>query len=224
MVPFTGFALGVALLLLAAQRRRAAWREAIRWWPLIVPAWAVIAMYAVVHLEQRHTGAFAALFWLPALSAAAAGAFRSPRLRTAGTALALSGSVLMLGAGGLRDARNLAKGIIDPPVIRNEHWIVAEHLLNAGVGPGARLAYLGEPQESFGAYYARLSGSQLVGEIVGSEAYWRAPPAERRRLLGLVRDAGATVVLSRHAGSAEGAGDGWRPVPQTRYYIKRLEP
>lgn len=219
IVPFLGLLAGSLMLARAGPGVREARAALLRWWPLLVTAVAVVAMYSAVHLEQRHTGAFAALFWLPVLAAVGGRGLRRPRLRTAGVLTALAGTVLMLGAGVVRDLRN----VVDRPEQRDEQWRVAAGLEATGAGPGARLVFVGDDQESSFAYFVRLSGSQLVADIVGPADFWHDTPAERERLLALiVRETHADAVVTPHAPPA-GAEAGWRPIPQTRFYVRRLD-
>jgi hypothetical protein len=228
-----GGVVGILLLLLAARPpprwRSGEWSEAFRVWCLAFVAVAGLAMYALVYVEGRYVGGFLVL-----LAGNAVARVRLPDTGLSRRLLAVGGGGLVLflalemAAFNVAGLSRLAPGAI--PVLQSEKGAagrpagsppaVAEALLEAGIRPGDRIAYVGY---AFGAYFARLARVRVVAEVPEHQAskFWALDPPRREAALERLAETGAAAIVAERPPN-QGPAPGWNRLGQTDYYVRPL--
>jgi hypothetical protein len=236
---------GLLVLLVLGARGRRTLRDVGAFRVLLVPALAMLAMYAVVHVEARYVAPPLALLLLVVVAS----------VRLPPTRLRLASGVAIAAA---------ALGVW--PLVRDQAWSaltqwrtrsdddaaratpaqVAAALGAAGVRRGDRLAYVGS---STNFYWARLAGARVVAEVRqftaptsevwyisaahaarvqrmtarDVDAFWAATPERRDAVLRAFARAGARHVVT-NAMPPGAPAEGWRPLPGTRFHVRALAP
>jgi hypothetical protein len=202
---------------------KGAWpKELARLWPVWLPAAGTLLVYALVHVESRFLGAAIIVLWCCLFAAIRLPASDwSPRLSASSLVAASVAIGISMGAGLAREVSALTA----PPVHRE--WQIAQELKRLGVNPGDTVALLdheGHPK-AIDYYWAHLGQVRIVAEIPsgGVEAFWTAEPAERLRLLGLLRQTGAAALIAGTPPPVSQAA-AWRALGSTGYYAILLAP
>ncbi|HVX40969.1 MAG TPA: hypothetical protein VHB25_15470 [Gemmatimonadaceae bacterium] len=104
----------------------------------------------------------------------------------------------------------------------NVSWSVARALADRGIGPGTRIALIGEHAQ---AYWARTARLNIVASVPGPivQRFWNLPAIERERLLNEFAAAGAQVAIASEPPAGGVPDSSWTPVPY-RGWIRRLAP
>jgi hypothetical protein len=194
-------------------RLRAATAALARYAPVLLPALAAVGIYLLVgQVEGRLIGPFLVLLLAGALAAARAPGWAAPRV--AGAALALAGLALAYNV--CYDARNAARSLAagEGPAAHPAAQ-VADYLQRRGLPAGHGVGCVGY---TFDAYWARLGGYRVVGEVPLWESgkFWGADRSTQGRVLAALRRAGARAVV---AGPLSDAPRGWARVPGTTYFV-----
>jgi hypothetical protein len=188
--------------------------QVCRQYLLLGPALAAVAMYLLVgHVEGRLIGPFLLLLGAGLLAAMR---LAPPRLDAAcrlgkallgGVAVLLAINVAFDGFNAVQSWRR-GEGSAAHPA-----WQLAHHLREHGFREGDCMAFIGY---TYDAYWARLGGYRIVGEVPEGEAprFWGMPDPVRREVLARLAQTGARAVVAENA-----AGDGWEKVSGTSYSV-----
>jgi hypothetical protein len=201
---------------------------------VLIPAITAFAMFSLVHFELRFVTAFITLLWLALFAAIPWPASRRDYTALKGL-IAAALAVLITTSGNL--------GVI--PALNRElflkersfpQWTMAQYLHRIGIRRGDEVAVIGY---SFGAFWARLSGTRIVAEMPacvgeasittcaegqpdGTSAFLAADPATRNRILAAFAQTGARAVVIMLPIPAFLSG--WQRVPKTDCYVYLLRP
>src|SRR5207247_10530439 len=101
----------------------------------------------------------------------------------------------------------------------NEQWQVAEGLHQMGVGPGDKVAVIGD---SFRAYWAHLLALHVVAEIRPEDAntFWAADPAKQKVAIDTLARTGARAIVTENPPLR--ADPTWQKIGSTDYYAYLL--
>ena len=188
-------------------------------WPMLLPALAALAMYALVLVHPRYVGTFVAVAWT--------GLFAGLRLPSGieskkiiiPATLAL---VIAMGAPLTRAAvHSLTNGIRHRP---HPQWQVAQALHQMGVAPGDKVARVGG---TFGADWARLLRARVVAEVPRTSApeFWTAAPSVQEQVLKVLRQTGARIVVAQQIPPLEEfvPAPGWTRIGKSDFYLFQLQ-
>jgi hypothetical protein len=215
----------VAMIAFAGRRAPLAAAGILRFWFLLAPALAYIAVYCLVFLDRRYVAGALALVWL-CLAAGAAGAPARVWNRATvtwsllfcGVFLAAKVTPAVAAATG-----DLARGRESE---WNVHWMLAEYFRTLGIGPGDRIAYIGQGLD---AEWARLTGARVVAEVpvrwirnddlsrvvqpdkTEVDSFWRSDNRRREEVYAAFRQAGASIAVADEIPSGIDPG-GWHPI------------
>jgi hypothetical protein len=226
-VPFTGFlyygpdVLIVCYLILffMSQRARLVFRDFLERKVILLPAIVGLAMYAVLWINPRYLAVYFVLLWV--------GVFSSLRLPDTKESRRLSASVccaaflvmfmtiaVPLTFDFYSNIRGLMEGKSD-----FVHAQVAEGLKKIGIGPGTKIATIGNAFNDY-AFSARLGRLKIVSEIdvFGADRFWHADTSVRSQVYRKFAETGAKVVLSKDIPPLILA-DGWEKIDSTNYYV-----
>jgi hypothetical protein len=218
------FGVGAAVLLLLVLLARGgscvAGASGSRQWAyhLVLPALVALGLYLMVHVQPRYVAPFLVLLALAVLVGLR---FPSPsseanahRLRLL---LAFAWIPVVVGA--------VVFGVRALPVAwhgegpsTHPDWAVAQALARRGVGPGRRVAVLGD---GFECGWARLGRLQIVAQLEARDVplYEEASSAAKQAVESAFRRAGAVAVV---APAAPELGAGWDPVDGTDFRLLLL--
>jgi hypothetical protein len=183
--------------------------------PLLLPALAAFALYALVHVQGRYLAPFLTLLFLGLLV----------RLRFRLRLVAQSAHYLPflivltwapVAALALESGMGSAAGEGEAA---HRDAAVAEELARQGVLPGSRVAVLGD---AFECGWARPGRLRIVAQVERQDAprYWTADARHRQAVLDAFRRAGAVAVVAPDA-PADGGGVA---VPRTTVRVFPLPP
>lgn len=219
------FVAGFVLVAMVGMRvRQTSWALA-RLLPLLIPAVAMLAMYALVYVEERYVAA-AFVMLVAALAASCRLRAGSPSLTRLTTAIAVLTVVPALRQLSrridvdLHDAYYVATGIARAP---NQQAELSAALLESGVTRGASIALIGSGAR---AYWARLAGYRIVAEIPDREVntFWTAPAERQQAVLQVLaaRSHARFVITDEPRAGVETAG--WIPVGVAGKLMRPLPP
>jgi lysylphosphatidylglycerol synthetase-like protein (DUF2156 family) len=173
----------------------------------------MLAMYALVLVEQRYVSPFVVVLLLWIFSSArvsmnGAEALKKPTILAVILALALA-----IAWPATRDLKDV---IVNRPY---EPWQVAVGLHEMGISPGTQVGSIGL---GVGNYWAHLAGLRIVAEIPEKEqtSFLAADLAKKREVLSKFSELGAKAVVTKNAAVAHSM-NGWQEVGQTHYYVWR---
>jgi hypothetical protein len=193
----TGFLTAVLLLIfLLSDRTGESWKRLMGFWPILVPAVAVVLIYAMVaiDLQRRYLSGETVVLWGAVVTSTgiAREEGRTKVLRAA--CLALGGMVVCTALWTLRTGHV-------SNVQSAEQVAVAERLRSMGMKPGDHVALIGNGfhEES----WARLERVKIVAEVPeelqpgdSAAAFWSSGPQDEQRVLDLLKTTGATAVIA----------------------------
>jgi 4-amino-4-deoxy-L-arabinose transferase-like glycosyltransferase len=236
--------LGAAVLLVIGWRR-AVLQDIARYWVLLVPGLAGLAMYSIVTRfhDPRYIGPFLVILWLALIGGTR---FRPDRWRTrAGTVIAVAVVVAQIGfvlpgADTLYPpasvARTAAAMLVDAVKGRDRtadgSAQVAGALREAGIRPGDTVAVIGD---GFEQYWARLARVRIIAEVPsvrngpddGDERdFWKSGEPARAKAMAALRKTGAKIVVTTVTTRKRAeylSALGWRPMGASNLYLYRLQ-
>jgi hypothetical protein len=191
--------------LAAALATRPSWRDALAMrpaWILVVPALAAIAMYGLVLVQTRYIAPFVLVLILGLVPPWA----MDDLSRRLGTGFAVGAlAALPLVVHQVKVDTTFWRGSADVRAT-----LVAA-LAARGVGPGARLGYIGEAYE---AYWARPGRMRFVTLIPRGEAprFWQLGEAGRASVIDRMMRARTDAIIAE-APSPGVSTAGWEPLP-----------
>jgi hypothetical protein len=191
----TGFLTAVLLLLfLLSDQVPDAWRRLMGFWPVLVPAFAVLLMYAMVVLDPRYYSGVSAVAWgAVAVSASIASEeWRTKVLRAA--CLAMSGMVVCTSLWTMSKSHITNKRAA-------VQVAVAERLRSMGMKPGDHVALIGNGFSEVS--WARLERVKIVAAVPdnspsddSASSFWNYGPQREQTVLDLLKATGATAVIA----------------------------
>ena len=219
----------VWILFWASGRRSSLLRDVARFWFLLLPTLAALAIYAMVHIEPRYIAPFVSTLVLVLLLAPRMPAGDlSRRLITAVAGLLIFMFFVPIGSPSLH-AKELVRDLAgrsrpDP----NAPAAVAEDMERLGLRPGDKIAAL-----QWAIYdtstWARLARAQIVGEVyywptrpesLGND-FWKADPQSQQAVIHAFSATGARFIISRFSPPG-GQAAGWEHVGASDYYAYPL--
>jgi hypothetical protein len=198
-----GFLLvGAAAALLSGPVSRRAFRDARPAPLLVVPALAALAMYALVLVQSRYVAPFALVLFVGLVPPwATDDVSRRVRIGLAAGAVAALALVAQQVRADAPYWRGTARARAD----------VVAALSARGIGPGARLGFIGEAYESLWARTARVRFVSLVPSAEAGE-FWKLDAAGRSAVLAHMQQHGAEAIVAE--APAPGVSiDGWERLP-----------
>jgi hypothetical protein len=215
------FGVGTATLLLLGLVARLSFRGPARArsrglmaaYHLIVPSAAAIGLYFLVHVQGRYLAPFLvllALGFLVGFRFAPSPHWQQRRVLRLLTILVWAPVLAMIVVFGLRAAWQILQG--EGPQA-NQQWAVADYLEQHGIGPGGKVAVLGD---AFECGWARLGRLRIVAQMEDVAGYRAADYRTRHALYSKFRSTGAMAVI---APEARELGEDWVPIPGTAFHM-----
>ena len=184
-------------------------------WPVLLPALAALAMFALVYVEPRYVGGFVLIVWVTLLSAV-----RLPATTLARSLLRVITAVVVIAATVVLLSHAVAE-LRNPAASRNTQWEVAKAIHEEfGLAEHTRVACLGY---CFNAYWARLGRFRIVAEIpsLGANEFWSASPERQERALDALASTGSRLVVAQTLPRFTST-EGWHRIGDTGYYARSL--
>jgi 4-amino-4-deoxy-L-arabinose transferase-like glycosyltransferase len=219
----------VWILFWASGRRSLLLRDIARFWFLLLPSVAALAIYAMVHFEPRYLAPFlSTLLLVLLLSPRMAAGDLSRRLVTAVAGLLIFMFFVPIGSPSLHVkefVRDVAGRSHPDP---NAPAAVAEAMAHLGLRPGDRIAAL-QWAICDTSTWARLARVQIAGEVyfwptrpesLGND-FWKADPQSQQAVIRAFSTTGARFIISRFPPPG-GQATGWERVGASDYYAYAL--
>jgi len=211
---------GLLILLMVSDGGR--FRRVCRAWPLLIPAVAAIAMFVMVHIEGRFVAEWLVIVWGAIVSAISlrdsTASYRWIRAVVVATALMTTGIVSL-------NTLRVAAGIDRAAGRSPGDALLAQDLAHLGIGPGMKVAYIGD---GTGAYWAHLGQLTIVAEVPGGSAsdsdhpaadFWAATPELQALVIQVLAGTGARALI---ANPPSVPSRDWQRIGETRYYFYPL--
>jgi len=191
-------------------------------WALLIPAFAALGLYSLVHASNRLVATFAAILYL--------GLFSGLRLvHSAGSEKLIQCVVFMMMAtigGMLMAGEKPALASVANDLMNREgsqmfeQWKLAESLNLMGVRPGDRIAVIGD---GFDAYYARLAGLQVAAEIPRGEAgkFWESDANTQTKILDMLARNGIKCIVTERVPAMTPTND-WKRLGETMWHARLI--
>jgi hypothetical protein len=208
-----GAALIVPMLLLAWYTARASLRHFTASWFCTLPAAAIFGMYLLVHLVQRFVLGFSLVLW----AAAWASICVLPGMQLLARRAMLVGIVVF----SAYTLPGLLHFVIAPTSESTDHDVaIAESLSHYGINAGDAVASIGNGQEAYWAYLARVP---VVAEVwsIDSARFWAAPSERQQVALRSMANSGAKAVVWRRD-SDQMCPAQWQALPENSGCIATL--
>jgi len=219
-----GLIVGLLILYVFGQRRQVRVADILRQWGLVIPAFAALGMYALVHVQSRYIGAFVVLLWADLLANV-----RLPDLPTSNKLMNLVSVTMILimliniaafnfeGFNALISNAFRTQSVSQQALPPSWPGEVAEELHRLGIQPGGRVAIIGY---GFDAFWARLARVQIVAEMLEwqAEAFWLGDSTVRSQVIEAFAHTGAKAIVAEHV-PAYASLAGWHRIGDTDYYI-----
>jgi hypothetical protein len=213
---------GFLILLAAGGKGWSCLRDIREQWPLLLPALAVLTMYALVHTEPRYWAGFIVLLWLGMASAVRVGESAASRRLVASVTTVMAMCVLLIvGVDTMPKASVLVNDLFRATP-RHTHWRTAESLRQAGLRPGDKVGLIGGGTPRFEAQWARVARVQIIAEITTTDVddFLAADKESRSRVMAAFARAGAKFVVAQ-ALPTPVANEGWQKVGDN-YFLYSL--
>jgi 4-amino-4-deoxy-L-arabinose transferase-like glycosyltransferase len=209
----TLYAVLIALFLLV-KMSGARMRRATRQWPVWLPAYAALGMYALVHVETRFVSGFGLMLLMWLFSRLCVSQKVGEMLWRRVVFVTIVAPVLAMA---WPVARDVADTLARKPY---EHWQVALGLQEMGILPGSKVGYIGTGLD---AYWAHLADVRIIAEIPdnGQANFLAADAAKKQHILHKFGEVGATVVVTKIPAVASSM-EGWRQIRGTHYYAHEI--
>jgi hypothetical protein len=208
---------GVIVLALLSGRR---WLAGLcKLWPLIVVSLVGLALYLPLVVNDRYLGGFVLVIFLCLLAVV--------RLRRDDQKSATYVVIAVFAMLALSTVDYTIRIVANHPAITGngpkstaEDLDAAEQLWRIGVGPGDKVAIIGD---GTGAYWARLAKVRIVAEIMGRnhgyEEFWKAPESTKQRVYEAFSKAHAKVAVTV---CPPDKPDGWMQLQGSSFCVRQL--
>jgi hypothetical protein len=206
------------LLLLAALRADllAVFRHFLKHWPLLLVIVCGLGMFAAILVLPRYVGGYLLLLWAALFLATGAFGANSSRLARA-AAFTL---VIMVLPG-------LCKGLMDrrKESVQEDSFNKAVAVLQAGIHPGDRIAYVGDPLYAFWPKLDKVFIVAMVRDFDrygGDEAstFWQSSQSDQAAAYEALKKAGVVAILA--STPSAGVPEGWRRAGNTNLCLRFL--
>jgi hypothetical protein len=188
--------------------------------PLVIFGLAGLLIYVPINVEMRFAGAFAALCWILPPALARIGNSEPRQLWLDRAALACAACLV------ISVAAYVEVEAVGRRRQRDPHPRVAASLTRLGVRPGDRVVSIGiastDDRGSFGAFWARLAGVQIVADMPAGSDFVCAPQSETRTIYAEFARLGARALVTAVMPS-RWCASGWQRVEGTDYHVRSLE-
>jgi hypothetical protein len=191
-------------------------------WVLLIPTLTALALFALVHVENRYAVAFAATLWLGLLGGVQLPV--STTLRPLIGRLALGAAVVTTLVGALPPAVGTLDTLREWARGRNpqapDQWQVASALEAKGIPQHDRIAVMG--LASHDTAWAYLAHEQIVAEIPQDQEneYWSLDSTQASQVSTLLAGTGADWLVTEFVPVS--AAGRWQRLGQTDYYALKL--
>jgi hypothetical protein len=191
-------------------------------WPLFIPSFAVLGMYALVSPgEPRYSVPFLVLIWLGLFGACRLPKGPDHQRLIAAVVLAVVISVAI--PVGYSTTRAVAKGFqpfISQDQSAHPQWEITDGLHQIGIRPGEQVAYL---RNSYRVDWARLARVKIISEIPPSDVmqFWSANEREKSEVIETLFSTGARAIIAETP--LDVPVKGWKRIGQTEYYARILD-
>ncbi len=195
------------------------WKNTFRWsrlaprtWWALLPSFAALAMYGLVHVEVRYVAPWALVLLLGVMAnlrfADSVDSAKSKRLQL----LIAAAPVLAIAWAAAGDVRTLVRNAPD------EQWAVAQELHELGITPKGNVAAFGLERS---AAWAHLAKVRIIAEIPDKELpeFVGATAERKREIYALLKSYGVESVVTGNAAVAS-SGEGWQAIPGTHYFVR----
>jgi len=205
----------VLMVFLLSDGIKDSWRQLRKFWPVVIPALAVFAMYAlVVWLTRYTTGVMLAVF--AAMIGSLTIAAEEKRVRVLRASSIALGSVVVV--------------LVMQSMFQNYHdrsiWVkeveLAEQLHSMGIERGDHLAVVGDGFDE--EIWGRLDGIEIVAEVPHTlatgdsvTAFWSSSSEIEQKVLDALKTSGARAVVATTP--TGGLPTGWIPIGNTGHAV-----
>jgi hypothetical protein len=219
---------GIFVLLYASGRKWLVLKDLSRYWFLILPCLAALAMYALVHVEVRYLAPFCVGFVLSLFFAAhLPPSNESRRVCSAVAILVLAMFFVPVASpslnitGFMRDLLGRSRADPDSPEQ------VVKGMYGLGLRPGDNIASL--EYSLYGvSTWARLARAKIVAEVfywpdrpeTVENNFWKADSVTQARVIEALAKTGATFIVTQFAPPEDAPG--WQHVGSTHYYVYQV--
>jgi hypothetical protein len=183
-------------------------------WPLWFIGLCGLAMYALMHVEDRYIGAFFVLAWLGLMSR-----IRVPRVLlnrgAQGASLGIAISILLPLIG------TVGYDVIHQRNVSDQGAEAAKQLASLGIRPADRVARISPWYTDYA--WAHMSRVSITAEVDPrhAEEFWERGPDIQAQVLKAMSDVGARVVVAHIAGGA--APPNWQRLGNTQQWMHWLQ-
>jgi hypothetical protein len=214
----------VGLLLLLGVKKRSLQSWLSGELGLVLIAIAAFGLYALVYLEGRYIGAFLVLFWAGLLSfVRLPDSLLSRKLLSIAAVMLIAVFLINIAAfnlQGVKKVKNSTSPFAERAATETTSYRpseLAEAVLQIGIKPGDRIAFIGY---SFGAFFARLARLQIIAEIPETdiERFWYAGPAKQTAVIESLRSTGVKAIIAERLLPGASA-IGWRRIGGSTYLL-----
>lgn len=219
---------GSFVLLYASGRKWSVLMDLSRYWFLILPCLATLAMYAFIHIEPRYLAPFFVGFVLSVFFATHLSPSDESRRLCTGVAILMlvmffvpveSPSLNITGF--VRDL--LGRSHADPDSPEQ----VVKQMYRLGLQPGDNIASL-EDSLYGTSTWAHLARAKIVAEVFYSpdrpetlrNDFWKADSITQERVIDALARTGAALIVSQSPPPADAAG--WQRVGSSHYYVYQV--
>ena len=218
----TSLIIGYLLFFLTRPNRSVNLKMILQQWPLLLPSVAAMVMFSLVHVESRFLGAYIVLFWIGLFSGVRYfNSIESKRwansVIVAIVVVILLITVFPLGMRSYQIFRDFFGGRNPWP---HEQYQVAEELNKFGIRSGDKVAFIGH---SFDAYWARLTGVQIIAEIPykNIDFFWTADHTIKNKVFQIFSDTRAKAILTTEVPPYASMTE-WQKIGNTQYFFYDL--
>lgn len=191
-------------------------------WFLLIPAFAALAMYSLVHVEGRYIAPFVVMIILGVISGVT---LPKSRKRQRLTIIAICASIIIsIGTPTLRASLVAAHKFAEGKT-RNDYWLTAEALKKLGVRPGDKIASLGYAN-SYNARWARLAKIQIVAEMYDDkdvDYFWMADASVKQEVINAFIKTGAELIVATRVPELASTSD-WQRLGDRNVYVYFIKP
>jgi len=184
------------------------------WWPVLLPGWAALAMYSLVHAETRFVSGVGLVFLLWILAAVQTSSSVNRQNVFWAKLVVFLVPAIAIAWNAASDANRLVK---PEPFVA---WDAAQALHGAGIPVGSKVAYIGPGLE---AHWAHLAQVQIIAEI--PDPGWRIFAAldgeKKHEVLKKFAEAGALAVVTKHEEVTRG-DSAWQRLGTTKDFVVLL--
>ena len=208
----SGLILAFFVMLFMSNRGLSSLKDASKNWILLLPSILVMAMYSLVHVEERYISSFIVLFWL--------GLFSAVKFPDSKEIKRIISYLILILVVFLLITSVFSKDLLENRLTALDNkvnWTVASHLKNIGIKAGDEVGVIGIYDDY---YWARLIKVHIIAEIPADEEinnFWASDSLIKSQVLQAFKNAGAKILVAGRAPSVV-SKNGWINIKNTPYY------